>query len=333
VLKLALALTALLLIPAPAASRPATYGASLGSHSMIYLNSTPDEQETMFRATARAGLRYLRMDFAVGLVYAWGNVDFSAVDRVNALAERYDVEVLGVITTTPWYIAACPGTPFDDLDRCAPAPRRERRWRRMVARIARRATNVRIWELGNEPDGTFIGGPAEYARWAALAADGIRGARPDAQIAIGGFARLDPAYIAAALNDPRHPLLERVDIANIHLRVTLSEVSANLATARAIYRDAGFDGPLWVTETGYPSRPAHQWEVGFQRGRRDQGRWLAHGLPALVDGGADAVFVAFRDNHEFGRSSPFSSEGLLTWPRARAKPALATVRRLAALSR
>jgi hypothetical protein len=252
---------------------------------------------------------------------------------VNALAAQYDVEVLGVITTTPWYITACPGVPLDDLDRCAPAPGSERTWRRMVARIARRATNVRLWELGNEPDGTFLGGPAEYARWAALAADGIRAARPDARIVVGGFARLDRSFIIAALGDSRHPLIDRMDIANIHLRGTLEGVAADLAAARALYRDAGFEGPLWVTETGYPSRASHQSQAGFQGGRRDQARWLARGLNGLVDDGADAVFVAFRDNHEFGRSSPFASEGVLSWPQARRKPAFAAVRRLARLSR
>jgi len=40
---------------------------------MVYLNSTPAQHEAVFRATSQAGLRYLRMDFAVGLAYVTGS--------------------------------------------------------------------------------------------------------------------------------------------------------------------------------------------------------------------------------------------------------------------
>jgi hypothetical protein len=341
-------LTAILLVlvllvaatPASAGARPGTYGVSLGSHAMLYLNTPPAEQEAMFRATAKAGVRYLRMDFAVGLVFPYGERDYRAVERVDELAEKYDVEVLGVITTTPWYLAACPGGRTDHLDQCAPAREHERTWRNMVTRLVRHAPHVRNWELGNEPDNgsTVIGGPAEYARWAALAADGVRAASPDAVIAVGGLAHLNEPFLAS-LFDRRRPLMEKVDVANIHVRGTLASVRAQLAAARAMYARLGFSGPLWVTETGYPSRRAHQWDPAFTGGPRDQARWLTLGLRALVDGGADAVFVTFRDNHEFGRGSPFGSEGVLRWPRldrggnARPKPAYAAVRRLARLTR
>jgi hypothetical protein len=281
------------------------------------------------------------MDFAVGLVFTMDGPDYVAVERVDALADKYGVEVLGVITTTPWFIARCPGGDTKHLERCAPAPEHERTWRRMVRRMVRHAPNVRSWELGNEPDNgsTFIGGAAEYARWADLAAQGVRDEAPGAVIAIGGLAHVDEAFLAAALHDGDHPLIERVDVANIHLRGTLAAVQAQLARAQAAYARAGFHGPLWVTETGYPSRPSHQWDPAFTGGPRDQARWLTLGLRALVDGGAGAVFVAFRDNHEFGRDSPFGSEGVVRWPaldrrgRLRLKPGYAAVRALARLRR
>lgn len=308
-----------------------SYGARLGAHSMIYLNSPPAEQELAFKLTAASGVRFLRMDFAVAQVFSRGGEDFTAVDRVNALAARYGVEVLGVITTTPWYIAECPGGATDTLPQCAPAEQHAATWRRMVAKIAQHASNVRFWELGNEPDigFGFVGPPADYARWAGLAAEGIRSVRPDARIAIAGFARLDAGYIVPALHDPAHPLIRSIDIASIHLRGTLRGVQRAFARALALYRRAGFTGRLWVTETGYPSSRVHQREPGYQRGSRDQARWLRRELRALVDRGAGAVFVTLRDNPEFGPASSFSCEGIVRWPSGRAKPAFRAVRRLA----
>ena len=76
----------------------------------------------------------------------------------------------------------------------------------------------------------------------------------------------------------------------------------------------GFTGPLWVTETGYPSDPAYQWDPALRGGPTDQARWIARGPRYLIDSGADAVFVAFRDNLEFSPQSPWASEGLVAWP-------------------
>jgi hypothetical protein len=325
VLRAALVVAALCLAATPGVALAETYGERLGAHSMVYLNSAPAEQETAFRATAAAGVRFMRMDFNLTQVYRFDGEDFSAVDRVNALSDRYGVEVLAVVITTPWYIAACPDGSTDHLDRCAPAPEHEDTWRRMVARVAQRASSVRFWELGNEPDigFGFIGPPADYARWAGIAAEAIRAARPDAHIAISGFARLDASYITSALHDPAHPLIDRIDIASIHLRGSLRRVRSNLARAFRLYRRAGFVGPVWVTETGYPSEP---------HGLRAQARWLRRGLRSLVDGGAGAVFVSLRDNPELG-PGPYASEGILRWPSGRPKPAFRAVQRLAATPR
>jgi hypothetical protein len=319
------------LLPAAAqAAAPPTYGERLGSHSMLYLNSTPAQQEALFRATSEAGLRYLRMDFAIGMVFRWDGTDFSAVERVDDLAARYRVRVLAVITETPWFISGCPEAPFHLLSRCAPAPEHEATWRDMVSRVVRRAPNIRHWELGNEPDdpNTFLGSPSDYTRWASLAAEGIRAAQPRARIATGGFSRLDARFIS--------PLLGQFDIANVHLRGPLRVLRRMAVRARAFYRKLGFDGRLWVTETGYPSRPEHQWDPAMRGGDADQARWMLNGPRRLLVGGADVAFVAFRDSPEFGPDSPYASEGVVVWPelgtggRALLKPAYWSLFQLAA---
>lgn len=313
-----------------AAAAPPTYGERLGSHSMLYLNSTPTQQEALFRATSEAGLKYLRMDFAIGLVFRPDGADFSAVDRIDDLAARYRIRVLGVITETPWFISGCPEVPSHLVGRCGPAPEHEATWRYMVSQVVRRASNVRHWELGNEPDdpGTFVGSPADYARWASLAAEGIRAARPKARIAMGGLSRLDARFVT--------PLIGRFDIANVHLRGPLRALRRMAGRARAFYRRLGFDGRLWVTESGYPSRPEHQWDAAMRGGDADQARWMNNGPRRLIAGGADVVFVAFRDSPEYGPASRYASEGVVTWPelgeggRALLKPAYWSLLQLAA---
>jgi hypothetical protein len=309
---------------------PGTYGAHLGAHSMVYLDTPPAQQRAMFRAAADAGVRAVRMDFAIGQVFPRGRRDFSAVDRVDALAAEYGVEVLGVVTTTPWYLGDCPGPDDHAAERCAPALRYERRWARMVGRVARRARHVCCWQLGNEPDGFgFAGGVREYARWADLAARGIRARRPDATIVLGGLAHAREDFVAAALHDREHPLAGVIDAASVHIRAPLGALAPTVAATQALLRRQGFDGPLWVTETGYPSRKDRQTEPGYTDGPRGQAHWLARGLRTLVDAGADRVFVTFRDTREFGRDSVFASEGVLRWPSARRKPAFQALRRLA----
>ena len=49
---------------------------------MIYLNSAPAHQEAMFRAAAEAGVRYLRMDFAIGAVYQFTRGPEEAILRI-----------------------------------------------------------------------------------------------------------------------------------------------------------------------------------------------------------------------------------------------------------
>ncbi len=289
---------ALAAMPSPAHATP-TYGSRLGSHSMLYLNHTAVQHEALFRAASEARLRYLRMDFAVGIVFAGDRPDFSAVERVSALAGRYRLRVVGTITDTPWHIA-----------------QHERTWRDMVSEVVRHAPAVRHWELGNEPDNGFgfAGTPADYARWATLAAQGIRAAQPAARIIVGGFSRLDRSYIAAALHDPANPLVGQIDVANVHLRGPVNRMHAGVRRARAFYRRMGFSGPLWVTETGYPSLPGHQHDPPLTGGARDQARWITRAATDMIHAGAGAVFIAFRDSPEFGPDSGFASEGVVRWP-------------------
>ncbi len=330
---------AAVLIAAPA--RAETYGDRLGGHSMLYLNSSPAEQRALFRATHDARVRSIRLDFTMGAVFGFmARPDFAPVDRVNALARRYRLQVDAVLTGLPFWLADCPAdTPLVEMSKCPPRPDAEAEWARMVTAVVRRSPAVSSWELGNEPDVPggryFIGTPSAYARAAAVTARAIRAARPSATIVLGGTSRLDRTFLRAVLKDGRNPLAGQIDVAAVHLRGSLSRMRAGARACARFFHRMGVRGPLWVTETGYPSNPSHQWDRTLTGGERDQARWIARAPAELIAGGADRVFVTLRDGPEFGPQSAFASEGVVRWPQLGAagkvipKPAFAALRRLA----
>ena len=69
----------------------------------------------------------------------------------------------------------------------------------------------------------------------------------------------------------------------------------------------GFSGPLWITEHGYPSDSAFQYDPGYGSGPAAQAAYLTASLPTLLDAGASEVFVTERDN----LGGEFGSEGVL----------------------
>ena len=167
---------------------------------------------------------------------------------------------------------------------------------------------------------------------AAVTARAIRAARPSATIVLGGTSRLDRRFLRAVLADGRNPLAGQIDVAAVHLRGSLSRMRAGARACARFFRRMGVGGPLWITETGYPSNPGHQWDRTLAGGERDQARWIARGPRELIDGGAARVFVTLRDGPEFGPQSAFASEGVVRWPQlsaGRARHPEARVRRAA----
>ena len=320
--------------------RKGSYGARLGSHSMLYLNSAPAQQRAMFIAARDAGVRYLRMDITMAVTFgpASGAEDYTALRRVDALAAKYKVNVLGVITGLTWWLTACPpNTPADRMAACPLRVGAEPEWSAMVAETVSNAPHIRHWELFNEPDLVWLyeWTPDQYAHIATVTADSIRAAQPAAKIVLGGASSLDRSWIAAVLHDPDEPVIRIIDIANVHLRGLASRMYSTTRDAKRYFASLGFHGPLWITETGYPSLPAHQWDPAYRNGNASQIAYLRRLVPDMIRGGADAMFLTFRDGPEFGQSSPYASEGLVRWPslvagRAVCKPAFWAVASLAA---
>ena len=91
---------------APVAARAE---APIGAHAMLQLSNPPSFMEAMFREAAAMHASTLRMDIAPSIVFgdSSGTPDFSGLDEVLALAQKYHLRVVGDLFTIPAWIANC----------------------------------------------------------------------------------------------------------------------------------------------------------------------------------------------------------------------------------
>ena len=311
----------------------------IGAHSMLQLNSPYPFMQTMFAEAAAMHTSAIRLDVAPALVFndPAQPPDFSGLDEIVALANAYHVQVVGVLMTIPWWIASCT-SPKDisQMTLCGTDDLSD--YESEIAAIVQRADPViSNWEIWNEPDeGNFFSGtPLQYASMLRAAHDTIKAIDSQANVLFGGISGLSgeewlSQVFAAVGPDAAHAF----DIANIHERNRLDSLAADVGSWKRFLAGYGFAGPLWVTEHGYPSDPASQYDPSYAAGAGSQAAFLSASIPTLLDAGASKVFVTERDN----LGGQFASEGVLGGnvldpPAADAqpveKPAFAAVRTLA----
>jgi len=292
---------------------PAPYSA----HSMVYTCCTPRELKERSFAEAKAmGSAYIRLDVEIGPIFEWGGwrpePDWTKLDEVLALSAQYQLPVVAVLRTTPAQLSTCPNDA--DPGRCAPTD--SERYGLLAAAIASHARGViRYWEVLNEPDRgwDYHGTASDYAWTLRRTFDAIKSAAPEDQVLIGGITTpRSLGWLSRVLATPGADALRRFDIANVHLRGTLSSLSRAMAQFRRFFSGRGFRGPLWVTEHGYPGDTRFQRDPDYRGGEPAQARYLRRSIPTLIRAGAGQVFVTLRDSFatEFG-DSKFASEGVL----------------------
>jgi hypothetical protein len=333
----ALVLTASMAITASGATAAVS---PIGAHSMIQLDDPPSFMRAMFSEAARMGASTIRLDVAPALVFPDSSLDpdFSGLDEVMALAGDYHLRVVADLLTIPTWLADCPAsTPAGDVARCAtndlPA------YGAVIGQIVTHADPViRDWELWNEPDSGqfFHGTPSQYAWMLRTAHDVIKQVDPYAQVLLGGISSTaGSTWLAQVLAVPGADALHAFDVANVHERGWLDGLASEIRAWRAMFAGVGFTGPLWVTEHGYSSDPAFQYDPGYAGGAGSQAAFETASLPTLLDAGASEVLVTERDN----LGGQFASEGVLggdvadppvSNPAPVEKPAFAAVQTLAA---
>jgi ASPM-SPD-2-Hydin domain-containing protein len=311
----------------------------IGAHSMLQLDDPPSFMQAMFAEAAAMGASTIRLDVAPALVFpdSPSDPDFSGLDDVMALAGQYHLRVVADLMTIPPQLADCPpAAPPGDAARCATNDLQA--YGSVISQIVTHADPViRDWEIWNEPDSGqfFHGSPSQYAWMLRTAHDAIKQVDSQALVLLGGISSTSGSlWLAQVLAVPGADAVHAFDIANVHERGRLDGLAGDIGALRAMLAGAGFTGPLWITEHGYPSDPAFQYDPGFASGPASQAAYLAASLPTLLDAGAAEVFVTERDN----LGGQFASEGVLGGdvadppvndPQVVEKPAFAAVRTVA----
>ena len=284
----------------------------IGAHSMLQLNSPDSFMQTMFAEAAAMHASAIRLDVAPALVFTDPSKppDFSGLNEVIELSRQYHLRVVADLFTIPWWIATCQApTDIIDMTRCGTDDLAD--YQSMITKIVARAgPAIRDWEIWNEPDlgHFFTGTPQQYARMLRAAYDTIKALEPQANVLLGCIS--SPAgmnWLAQVFATPGADAAHAFDIASIHERARLDVLAGDIASWQGFLDGYGFGGPLWVTEHGYPSDPAFQYDPAYAGGMASQASYLTASIPTLIDAGAAAVFVTERDDLE----GQFASEGVL----------------------
>ncbi len=304
---------------------------------MLQLDDPPSFMEAMFAQASAMNASAIRLDVAPALVFTSQGQppDFSGLDEVVALAQRYDLRVVGDLLTIPTWMADC-ATPTSTPSRCATDDLAG--YASVIGQIAARADPViRDWEVWNEPDTAefFDGTPEQYAFMLRTAHDAIKSVDPADNVLLGGVSGVaGTGWLAQVFATPGADAIHAFDTANLHERGDLWQLAGDVDGFRQFLATQGFAGPLWITEHGYPSDPQYQYDPGYTGGAAAQASFLAASVPTLIDAGATEVFVTERDN----LTGSFASEGVLGGdvadpppanPQIVAKPAFAVVQAIA----
>lgn len=315
----AIALAVLCAAAAAPSAAAADDAAPVSSAAQLYTCCSPvGLQQRIFSEAADSGAEYVRVDVELHGIFGAGadQPDWSHFDRMVALAKQDDVKLLGIIRGSPLWLTSCPeagaGAPI-----CAPRDPRE--WGRLAGEVAKHARGeIDHWEIVNEPDANwaFTGSAEDYARMLSAAYDAIKSEAPEAKVVFGGVERpREHEWVQRVFATPDADAAHKFDIAAVHLRLRLRnrlpELGVWLADWRRLLRGHGFDGPIWVTEHGYPAAPVSQWDPTYRgtdvaTGEAAQARLLRASILILAKAGAGQVFVTLRDN----LSGEYLSEGI-----------------------
>ena len=152
---------------------------------------------------------------------------------------------------------------------------------------------IDTFEILNEPDGrwAFTGTAADYATMLRAGHDAIAAANPRAKVAIAATMSLRSRGWLELVLGAAGPHPERLyDIANLHVRASLRALPAIMRAWRTFFAaHHAANKPLWVTEFGYPSDPAYQYDRAYRSGPASQASYLPRAPRAAHRGRCEGV--------------------------------------------
>ena len=271
--------------------------APISAHAMVHTCCTPAPlRERTFSEAKALGAGYIRVDVELSGIFASPDAEpkWHGLDEIMELSRKHDIPVLGILLAPP---ASADEEDFGTL----------------AGEVAEHAKGtIDHWEILNEPDADWAwdGTAEEYAHLLSASYDAIKAADPEATVLLGGLARPhDPAWLERVFATPGADAIHKFDVASVHLRGPVDAVVRRYGEFKAWLAGHGFDGPLWLTEFGYPADPAFQTDPAYAGGDASQAAYLTQALVGLGEAGAPQVFVTLRDNPELGPR--YVSEGLV----------------------
>ncbi|HPA46676.1 MAG TPA: hypothetical protein PK395_13000 [bacterium] len=208
-------------------------------------------RERLAQAAVSAGIYWSRQSFEWRVAETAPHAyDWAHFDTAMEVAERFGIQVLGLITTTPFGHAPASE---EELDRFAHFVR---------SVVERYRDRVHFWEIWNEPNlGMFWGPGVDPLAYAAALRVGYGAAKEaDPSCRVLGMCTLgmDTYFIRKVLESPAappfdilsvHPYrdLREIDLCNDRPDITMRE---DMRVLRNLLREFGRDVPIWFTEMG-----------------------------------------------------------------------------------
>lgn len=236
----------------------------------------PLEAETLFKLSAMAGNRWFRLWTTWDQVEKEpGKRDWSVMDKVVELAQKYNLELYPVICggKFAWQNCRKPGEKRVTHHDAYYMPRNIKQWQEYVKDFTKRYRGkIKYYQMGNESDcrsSFYPFGPQYYLEYLKAGYEAVKSGNPKAKVGLAGFcwapfypdkpfAASDNSFSMSAFLD-LHPQLY-FDIVDIHLYSLSSQNKSwdvNVAPVKALHKVLkryGVDNrPLWNSETGFPS--------------------------------------------------------------------------------
>ncbi len=304
----------------------------LAIHSFIHANYSTNVKEYLFDAAFRTGKKLIRFDFPITIIkreeekFSWEMID----ENVD-MADKKNLEIVGTLGySAPWISA-------DNATKNFQGPIDQAKYEQYadyVRQTVRRYPQIKYWELWNEPNNKALydTNPSEFAGLMRIMYQAVKEANSNAEVLFPGVifnTQKDFEWVKAVLTDSKNPGKSNYDIANIHIRGDIKNITNDTKIALEGFNQFGKkDAPLWITEFGYPADPKYQYEEKYrgqdkESGEKAQAQFYEEVIPLLLSMGIDKIFVTLRDIESEDKlclvvGSPFCSEGLVTFSKIRA---------------